>query len=154
MILTVQKENKIYKSNSVSESFKIFVVNKSKEIKIKNLKESDKLLGGFSVIDIEKSLVENKKQESIYFVSLQDLVNELNVLFPEVDWDFENERALELLKKYNVCFIDVKYSGLTIETKLGTKQFFYGESMVQDHIALDIPEVCYDELLELQTKLK
>ena len=68
MILTVQKENKIYRSNSVSESFKVFVVNKSKEIKIKNLKESDKLLGGFSVIGIEKSLVENKKQENIYFV--------------------------------------------------------------------------------------
>lgn len=154
MVLIVQKENKIYRSNSVPDSFKVFVVNKAKEIKIKHLKESDKLLGGFSVIDIEKSLVENKKQKNIYFVSLQDLVNELNDLFPEADWDFENKKALELLKKYNVRFIDVNYSGLTIETKLGTKQFFYGESMVQDHIALDISEVCYDELFELQTKLK
>lgn len=154
MILIVQKENKIYRSNSVPDSFKVFVVNKAKEVKIKSLKESDKLLGGFSVIGIEKSFVENKKQEKIYFVSLQDLVNKLNDLFSETDWDFENKKALELLKKYNVRFIDVNYSGLTIETKLGTKQFFYGESMVQDHITLDISEVCYDELFELQTKLK
>lgn len=154
MILTVQKENKTYKSNSIPESFKVFVVNKSKEIKVKHLKASDKLLNNYSVLSIEKSLVEDKKQKKIYFVSLQDLVNKLNELFPESDWDFENKEALALLKKYNVNFIVTTYSGLVIETKLGTKQFFYGESMLQDHLILDVSDICYDELFELQTKLK
>lgn len=154
MILTVQKENKIYKSNSIPENLRVFVVNKSKEIKVKHLKESDKLLSSYSVLSVEKSLIEDKKQEKIYFVSLQDLVDKLNVLFSEADWDFENKKALDLLKRYNVCCIDTSFSGLTIVTKLGTKQFFYGESMIQDHIILDVPEICYDELFELQTKLK
>lgn len=132
--LKIIKDNKIY-FTQIHKNNKCKLLNKNKIIKAKNLKPGDILLNNFTIMNI--SLISpffkiKKTKELLLTNNLQNFYEDMYIIFNDNPWDFSNQNALYLCKKYNILRVQKLFLGVQVENSFGDIMYFSGEVIVDN----------------------
>lgn len=151
MLLTLQKLGETFISTAFPSSAKLLLQNEKRPVKGKKLKEGD-VINGYEIVEIAEG--NNASATELYAVNMNRLKQELDELFGEEWWDFENKKAVQILKKYNIVKAEKIFSGTHVVTKLGIEAYYSGEPLKQLFVEFDVPEIDWSTVQKITTLTK